>query len=163
MSYLVAVPDMLAAATTDLAGIRSTLTAADSAAAGQTTGLLAAGADEVSEVAAALFSSHGQAYQALSTEATTFHEQFVQALASAEQLYDSAEAGNASPTPGARPTSSRWHITTPRGSVGTPRPVDRCPVRRATAPPPATSTPRAGASRSRPPRPSHLVVCPVIN
>ena len=64
MSYLVAAPDMLASVSTDLAGIGSSLSAANSAAMTPTTGVLAAGADEVSAAVASLFSSHAQQYQA---------------------------------------------------------------------------------------------------
>jgi hypothetical protein len=38
---------------------------------------LAAGADQVSEGIAALFGSHAQAFQALSAQAASFHQQFV--------------------------------------------------------------------------------------
>ncbi|KZS70039.1 hypothetical protein A4G29_07590 [Mycobacterium kansasii] len=58
MSFVVAAPQALMVAATDLAGIGSALTAANAAAAAPTTGVLAAGADEVSAAIAALFSSH---------------------------------------------------------------------------------------------------------
>src|SRR5258708_1837250 len=48
MSYLVAVPEMFASAAGDLERIGSALTAANGAALAPTTGLLAAGADEIS-------------------------------------------------------------------------------------------------------------------
>ncbi|OPE46979.1 hypothetical protein BV508_23775, partial [Mycobacterium intermedium] len=83
------------AATTDLAHIGAALTQANSAAAPSTTGLLAAGADEVSTAIAALFGSHAQAYQALSAEAEAFHAQFVQLVKSGATSYATAEAGNA--------------------------------------------------------------------
>jgi hypothetical protein len=54
MSYLSAAPEFLASAATDLANIGSALTDANAAAAAPTTGLLAAGADEVSTVVASL-------------------------------------------------------------------------------------------------------------
>ena len=80
MSYLVAAPEFLVSAASDLEGIRSMLGAAHAAAAAPTAAVLAAGADEVSSAIASLFSGHGQAYQALSAQAATFHQQFVQAL-----------------------------------------------------------------------------------
>jgi hypothetical protein len=58
MSFVLAVPDLVSTAATDLAGIGSTLTQANSAAAAQTTEVLAAGADEVSAAVAALFGAH---------------------------------------------------------------------------------------------------------
>jgi hypothetical protein len=66
MSFLFAVPESVATAATDLSGIGSTINAANTVAAGSTTSLLAAGADEVSAAAAALFSSHAEGYQAIS-------------------------------------------------------------------------------------------------
>lgn len=81
---------MLASAATDLAGIGSALSAANAAAAAPTTAMLAACADEVSAVA-----RHAQAYQALSLQATAFHQQFVQALTGAGGAYAAAEAVNA--------------------------------------------------------------------
>ena len=45
MSSLIAVPEMLAAAATDVASIGSTISAANASAAAPTTGMLAAGAD----------------------------------------------------------------------------------------------------------------------
>ncbi|QUR68799.1 PE domain-containing protein [Mycobacterium spongiae] len=98
MSYVVAVPEVVAAAATDLAGIGSTLNAANVAAAVPTMGVLAAGADEVSAAVAALFSAHARTYRALSTQVAGFHAQFVQAHARAGSTYATAEAANASPS-----------------------------------------------------------------
>jgi hypothetical protein len=79
MSYLIAAPDMLAAAAADAAGIGSSLSEANAAAAASTTKVIAAGGDEVSAAIASLFSGHGQQFQALSAQAAAFHSQFVQA------------------------------------------------------------------------------------
>lgn len=79
MSYLVVVPELVAAAATDLANIGSSISAANAAAAAPTTALVAAGGDEVSAAIAALFGAHARAYQALSAQAAMFHEQFVRA------------------------------------------------------------------------------------
>jgi PE family len=46
---------------------------------------------------AALFATHGQAYQALSTQATAFHQQFVQLMNAGAAQYASVEAANANP------------------------------------------------------------------
>lgn len=83
MEYLIAAQDVLVAAAADLEGIGSALAAANRAAEAPTTGLLAAGADEVSAAIASLFSGNAQAYQALSAQAAAFHQQFVRALSSA--------------------------------------------------------------------------------
>ena len=97
MSFVIATPEFVTAAATDLANIGSTIRAADAAAASPTTGVLAAGADEVSAAVAALFGAHGQAYQAMSAQAAAFHNQFVQLLNSGAGEYAAAEAANASP------------------------------------------------------------------
>ena len=73
MSFVIAAPEFLTAAATDLANIGSTIGAANAAAAAPTTSLLAAGADEVSAAVAALFGGHAQSYQALSAQAAAFH------------------------------------------------------------------------------------------
>jgi len=92
MSYVIAAPEMLAAAAADVAGIGSSLSEANAAAATQTAGVLAAAEDEVSAAIAALFSTHGQGFQALSTQAAAFHAQFVQALNASADSFASAEA-----------------------------------------------------------------------
>src|SRR6185437_14529770 len=84
-------------AAANLAGLGSWISAADAAAATPTTGVLAAGADEVSAAIASLFSSHAQDYQALSARAATFHTEFVQAMGNANYAYAAAEAANAGP------------------------------------------------------------------
>src|ERR1700739_1278992 len=94
MSFVIAAPEFVTAAATDLANIGSTLSAANAAAATTTTEVVAAGADEVSAGIAALFGAQGQAYQALSAQATAFHDQFVQALTAGAGSYVSAEAAN---------------------------------------------------------------------
>nr|WP_148286626.1 PE family protein [Mycobacterium canetti] len=53
MSFVIAAPGVLSAAVSDLTGIGSALSAANAAAAAQTTGVLAAAEDEVSANAAA--------------------------------------------------------------------------------------------------------------
>jgi len=97
MSFVFAQPELVSAAASDLANINSTLSEVNIAAAAPTTGVLAAGADEVSEAIAAVFGAHAQGYQALSAQATAFHTQFVQALNAGAQSYAAAEAANASP------------------------------------------------------------------
>ncbi len=97
MSYVIAAPEMLAGAATDLAGIGAALQSANGAAAAPITGVLAAGADEISAAVAALFSGHALDYQALSTQMAGFHQQFVTALNSAGASYAAAEAASANP------------------------------------------------------------------
>lgn len=59
MSYVLAAPEVFAAAASDVAGIGSSLSAANVAAAVSTTGVLTAAGDEVSAAIAALFSGPG--------------------------------------------------------------------------------------------------------
>ena len=106
MSYVLAVPDFVASAASDLAGIGSALTAAHAAAAAPTTGVVAAGTDEVSAAAASLFAGHGRAFQALSSQTAAFHSQFVQTLNTAGGAYTAAEAANASPLQAVKSLSS---------------------------------------------------------
>src|SRR6516162_5996588 len=94
MSLMVAVPHVLGTAATDLASIGSTISSANAAAATPTTGVVAAAEDEVSAAIAAVFSAHGQGFQALGARAAAFHEQFVQALTGGANAYVSAEAAN---------------------------------------------------------------------
>jgi hypothetical protein len=91
---VIAAPEMIASAASDVANIGSTLNAANAAAVAPTTGILTAAEDEVSAAIAALVSGHGQAYQALAAQAAAFHEQFVQALTAGAGSYVGAEAAN---------------------------------------------------------------------
>jgi hypothetical protein len=97
VSLLVVAPELLASAASDLENIGSAVNAAHAAAAVSTTGLAAAGADEISAAVAALFAGYGHEFQALSAQASGFHQQFVQALTSGAGSYLAAEAANASP------------------------------------------------------------------
>ncbi|QNI05182.1 PE-PPE domain-containing protein [Mycobacterium kubicae] len=95
MAFLTTQPQLLADVATNVADIRSAITAANAAAAGPTTTLAAAAADEISEAIAVLFGNHAQEYQAIVGQATAFHEQFVAALTAAGNAYAAAEAANA--------------------------------------------------------------------
>jgi hypothetical protein len=97
MSFVFATPEYLAGAASDLANIGSTISSANVAALGPTQGVLAAGADEISTIIAALFGAHAEAYQALSAQAALFHEQFVGLMTGGAAQYALAEAANASP------------------------------------------------------------------
>ncbi len=97
MSYVIATPDMLAAAASDLTNIGSALGAANSAALARTTGLLAAAEDEVSTAIASLFSASAREYQIVSTQAAHLHAEFVHSLTRAGAGYAAADAVNASP------------------------------------------------------------------
>src|SRR5258708_28002680 len=95
MTFLTAAPEMVASAASDLAGIGSTLSAANAAAVIPTTALMPAAGDEVSAAIASLFSTHAENYQSLIAQAATLHQQFVQALNSAGHSYAAAGAVSA--------------------------------------------------------------------
>ncbi|MCV7075739.1 PE family protein, partial [Mycobacterium szulgai] len=95
MSFVLISPEWVMAAAGDLAGIGSSLSAANAAAAASTTQLVAAAGDEVSGQIAALFGVHGQQYQAMSTQVAALHRQFVLTLNAGAGSYLAAESTNA--------------------------------------------------------------------
>ncbi|SON61812.1 PE-PGRS family protein PE_PGRS16 [Mycobacterium simulans] len=95
MSYLVVGPDLIAVAARELAGIGSAVSAANAAAVSATTVMAPAAADEVSAAITALFSEHGQQYQAISAHAAGFHQRFVHVLNAGAGSYLAAEVANA--------------------------------------------------------------------
>jgi len=99
-SFVIAQPEVMAAASSDLTGIGSSISAANAAAAPATTSVVAAAEDEVSAVISELFGGYARQYQALSAQVALFHEQFVQALSSGGLAYAAAEAANALPLQG---------------------------------------------------------------
>ncbi len=96
MSYLLTAPETLAAAATDVDGIAAGIHAANAAAAGRTSGLLAAAGDEISSAIANLFSAYGDEYQSVVKQASVFQSDFTRALSSAASAYTQAEALNGS-------------------------------------------------------------------
>ena len=94
MSAVIATPELMAQAATDLASIGSTVNAAHIVAAAPTLSVLPAAADEVSADIAHLFSQHAQEYQALAGKAAAFQDQFVQHMTVSAVSYTSAEAVN---------------------------------------------------------------------
>jgi hypothetical protein len=95
MSYVTTQPQMLSAAAGNLHGIGSSVSAATAAAAGPTTGVVPAAADEVSALTAAQFGAHAQTYQAISAQAAAIHDQFVATLETSAGSYLATEAANA--------------------------------------------------------------------
>lgn len=91
-SQMIVAPAFVDAAAKDLATIGSAISRANAEALVPITALLPAGADDVSAAIAALFATHGQAYQELSAHAVAFHEQFVQLMSAGAAQYASAEA-----------------------------------------------------------------------
>ena len=95
MSYVMAAPEMMAAAATDVAAVGSTLSAAHMAAAAPTVAVIPAAADEVSASIAQGFSRAAQEFQALAGQAAAFNQKFVQHLTAGAGSYAAAEAANA--------------------------------------------------------------------
>ncbi|WP_257695659.1 PE family protein, partial [Mycobacterium tuberculosis] len=116
MSWVMVSPELVVAAAADLAGIGSAISSANAAAAVNTTGLLTAGADEVSTAIAALFGAQGQAYQAASAQAAAFYAQFVQALSAGGGAYAAAEAAAVSPL--LAPINAQFVAATGRPLIG---------------------------------------------
>lgn len=94
MSFVNATPELLEAASADLAEIGSTLSAANTHVAAPTMTVAAPGADGVSAAISAVFGVHGQAYQQLSAQADAFHQQFVQLLRAGARSYATVDAAN---------------------------------------------------------------------
>ena len=95
MSFVVAAPELVAAAASDLEGIGSALSAATAAAVAPTTQVVAAAADEVSAAIAGLFGAHAQEFQAVNAQAMEFHDQVARVLNAGAGAYARAEAANA--------------------------------------------------------------------
>jgi hypothetical protein len=97
MSFVNATPEYVASAASDLAKIGSAITYANSAASGATSAVEAAGADAVSTSISQLFGAHAAAYEAISSQAALFHQQFVQLMSGGATQYADTEAANAAP------------------------------------------------------------------
>jgi hypothetical protein len=106
MSQVMAAPELIAAAATDVSAVGSSLDAAHLAAAAPTVAVIPAAADEISAGIAHLFSQHAQNYQALAAQASAFNQQFAQHMTSSAHAYVAAEAANAASLSAAAPAAS---------------------------------------------------------
>ena len=95
MSFVTTQPEALTAAAANLAGIGTTMSAQNAAAAAPTTGLVPAAGDEVSALTAAQFAVHAQMYQTISAQADAIHQLFVGTLGTSATSYAATEAANA--------------------------------------------------------------------
>jgi hypothetical protein len=95
MSFVSTQPAELTAAADNLQGIGSTMVEQNAAAAGPTTGVIPAAADEVSALTAAQFATHADMYQVVSAQAAAIHEMFVNTLGASAGSYAATEAANA--------------------------------------------------------------------
>jgi hypothetical protein len=95
MSFVTTQPEALTTAAGALQGIGSEIAAENMAAAAPTTGVVPAAADAVSALTATQFSAHAQMYQAVSAQAASIHELFVNTLGVSAESYAATEAANA--------------------------------------------------------------------
>jgi hypothetical protein len=117
MTSMLVEPQFVAGAAADVANIGSQIGEARAAAAGSTTGLVAAAEDEVSAATASLFGAYGQQYQALLHQAGAFHDQFAATLAAAGNAYSQAEGEIAGMLGlGGGATASPTFVTAPPGA-----------------------------------------------
>jgi PE family len=89
---MLATPDVMTTAATDLARLASTLDAAHKVAAAPTTAIAPTAADEVSTAVAGVFAQHAVDFHALAGQAVAFHDQFVHNLTAGAASYASAES-----------------------------------------------------------------------
>ena len=89
------VPGIVSAASGDLQNIGSALRDANAAAAFRTTAIAAPAADEVSAAITGVFGAHAQEFQALSSKAAVFHQEFANLLNGGAAQYVHTEVGNA--------------------------------------------------------------------
>lgn len=97
MTWFSAGPEAMSAAANNLADVGSALADSNNFAASQTTSMPASAGDQVSAVVARFFGAHAQGYQQISAQMASFHDQFVQALASNGASYANAETAAAAP------------------------------------------------------------------
>ena len=95
MSFLTTQPGLLTEAAGSLTSIGSAMDAENSAAAGPTTGVIPAAADEISALTAAQFAAHAQMYQVISAQAAAIHDMFVNTLLTSAGSHAVTEAANA--------------------------------------------------------------------
>jgi PE-PPE domain/PE family len=85
------IPEELASAATDVGNIGAVLEEAHAAAALPTSGILPAGADEVSAAIAPLFNNYSTAYQEVAAQGAAFHLRFTQLLGAAGAAFTGTE------------------------------------------------------------------------
>ncbi|ORW50301.1 hypothetical protein AWB90_07070 [Mycobacterium paraense] len=115
MSSLNVMPEMVSAASGNLQNLGSALRSANAAAASQTTAIAAPAADEVSSAISAALGAHGQEFQAISAQAATFHDEFVNLLSGGAAQYLNAEAANVQQVAAAVVTPTTTPDTPPNG------------------------------------------------
>jgi hypothetical protein len=92
MAYVLTRPQVMATAAADVAAIGTTINDATAAAAGTTTGVEAAAADEVSASITSVFNAYAREWQEVIGRAAVFHNEFARTLAAGGDAYANAEA-----------------------------------------------------------------------
>ena len=95
MSFVTALPPMLASAAGDLQSIGCAVAAGNCAAAAPTTGVVPAAADEVSAMTAAQFATHARMDQAVGAQSAAIHEMLANTLGTSAGSYAATAAANA--------------------------------------------------------------------
>lgn len=98
MSILSITPDTVVEASGNLQNLGAALRSANAAAASQTTAIAAPATDDVSTAITSLLGTHAQEFQALSTKAAAFHDEFVNLLNGGAAKYLNTELTNAQQT-----------------------------------------------------------------
>jgi hypothetical protein len=84
-------------ASSRLSGVGEAIRTATAGAVPSTTGIVAAGRDEVSAAIAGLFGSYRNDFHSLSAQSVAFHDRFVQAFSAGAAACQRTEVANASP------------------------------------------------------------------
>jgi PE family len=95
MSFVTTQPGLLTSAAGALQGIGAAISSQNATAAGPTTEVTPAAADEVSALTAIHFAAHGALYQAIGAQAARIHEMLVTTLRDAAGSYLATEVANA--------------------------------------------------------------------
>lgn len=98
MSFVNVHPEALTGAASQLGAIGASMNAQNAAAAGPTTGVVPAAADEVSALIAAQFAMQAQMYRSVSAQAAAIHEMLVKTMVASADSYAITEAANAAAT-----------------------------------------------------------------
>ncbi len=117
MSFVMTLPEALAAAAAKLEGIGSGMAAQNAAAAAPTTAIVPAAADQVSALQATQFSAFGNLYQSVSAQAQAIHQQLASTLGSNAGSYGAAEATNQA-TAASTPLSGILGLFSTPGTAG---------------------------------------------
>src|SRR5271163_2301081 len=94
MSFVTTAPAAISAAATQLEGVGTSFATESAGAAGSTTAVAPAAADEVSILQSGVFSTYGQLYQTVSAQAQAVHQQFVNTLQQSSGSYQETEGAN---------------------------------------------------------------------